>query len=371
MDTTDVEIRFYSSGHCNHCSDFKNDISLISNSSNQSEKLKNLLGTIKDRQKSKEFDVVIGISGGVDSTYLAYLTKEWGLRPLAVHFDNGWNAELAVQNIENILNKLEIELETVVVDWDEFKDFQRAYLKASVIDVEVLTDHGLVGALFKVADQNDVPYILMGMNNSTEGIMPKTWNFRAKNDATNLLDIIKQFGNVPVKSYPLMGYNQLKYYKHKGIKVYSPLNWVNFDKQESMEILKEKLNWRDYGVKHGESTFTKFYQGYILPTKFKVDKRRAHFSTLICSGQISRNEALKIIKIPVYTPDELEDDYEYVIKKLDFERTEFEALMEQAPRSHFNFATHWLSKVQYKVLPYLKPFKKILNPFVNRFKISE
>jgi N-acetyl sugar amidotransferase len=303
------------------------------------EKLQKLATQIKNAGKGKDYDCLIGLSGGVDSTYVAWLVKQLGLRPLAVHLDNGWNSELAVKNVENIVNKLEIDLFTLVVNWEEFRDIQLAYLKASVVDIEIVSDHAIFATMYKLAKEKNIGYIISGTNVVTEHIMPTSWLY-SKMDFANLKDIHRQYGKRKLKTYPFLDFKKYVYYS--GILKLNPisiLNYVPYNKKQIKEFIAKELHWRDYGGKHYESTFTKFYQAYILPKKFKIDKRKAHLSTLICSGQLTRQAALKELELPLYNEHELKSDLEYVTKKLGLTANEFELIMQQPVRTHESFKT--------------------------------
>jgi N-acetyl sugar amidotransferase len=319
------------------------------------------INQIKNDGKNKPYDCILGLSGGVDSSYLAYLAKKEGLRPLVVHFDNGWNSELAVKNIENIVRVLKFDLYTYVINWEEFKDLQLAYLKASVIDIEVITDHAIAATLYRLAAENNIKYFLSGYNIVTEGILPNAWVF-SKQDAENIKDIHKQYGNIPLKTFPLLTMAKKRYYSMlMKVESVTLLNYIDYNKNAVKELLMKELNWKDYGGKHYESVWTRFYQGYILPEKFKVDKRKAHLSTLICSGQMSKEEALEELKQPIYDANQLEIDKDFIFKKLGLTATQFSELMELTPQPHTNFKTE--SNSYFEKYPVLKPLKGIFNKF--------
>ncbi|MBS1488671.1 MAG: N-acetyl sugar amidotransferase [Bacteroidetes bacterium] len=325
------------------------------------EKLNELSNKIKADGKGKPYDCLIGLSGGVDSTYVAYLTKILGLRPLAIHLDNGWNSELAVMNIENIVKKLNIDLFTLVVDWEEFKDIQLSYLKASVVDIEVVSDHAIFATMYKLAKEKKIGYILSGTNVVTEHIMPPSWIY-SKMDFANLNDIHRQFGVRKLKTYPTFDFKKYVYYSAvlRLIPV-SILNYVDYNKAEVKKIISSELNWRDYGGKHYESIFTKFYQAYILPEKFKIDKRKPHLSTLVASGQLSREEALIELGKPLYSPEDLHRDREYVVKKLGLTDSQFNQMMQLPPRQHTDFKTDKHLKEKYmRLLQRTQKFRKML-----------
>ncbi len=310
---------------------------------------------IKADGKGRDYDVVVGVSGGVDSTYVALLAKELGLRVLAVHLDNGWNSELAVKNIESIVTKLGIDLYTYVIDWEEFRDIQLAFIKASVVDIELVTDHAIFATLYLQAGKHGVRHILSGTNVVTETTLPPNWIWH-KTDHVNIQDIHRQFGTVPLKTFPFMDWKVKRYYQAwKKIRQWSILNYVDYDKAAVKDRIIADLGWRDYGGKHYESIFTRFYQGYILPTKFGIDKRKAHLSDLIFSGQISREEALSELEQPIYDAEQQKIDRQFVLKKFGLSEEEFKAFMEQPPRPHTDFATEQGVFANY---PMLKPFRR-------------
>lgn len=334
MDTSDPNITFDDRGFCNHCNEYLEKTSKRSYQGKKSDiELAKLVEKIKRSGKHKDYDCVIGVSGGVDSIYTAYLAKQLGLRPLAVHMDNGWNSELAVSNIEKILNKLEIDLYTFVLDWETFRDLQLAFLKASVVEAETPTDIAIPAALHKVAEKYGIKYIFSGGNYATEGILPKYWHYNAK-DVKYLKAINKQFGKRSLKSFPSFGFEREIYYKLlKGIKMIYLLNYIPYNKQEAVSLLERKLDWRNYGGKHHESVYTKFIQSYLLTEKFGIDYRRATFSTQICSGQITRSEALAGLSKKIYDPLTMEEEKAYISKKLNIDITELEQIIKLPPRS--------------------------------------
>ncbi len=296
-------------------------------------KLNDIVAKIKRAGAGKDYDCLIGVSGGVDSTYVAYLTRELGLRPLAVHFDNGWNSELAVKNIENILNKLGIDLYTYVIDWQEFKSLQLAFLKASTPDAEIPTDHAIFALLFKIASEKNIKYILNGNNFATESVMPRTWSY-GHIDWKYVKAINRRFGSSRLDTYPKLTPLHFFYYTLlKRIRIVSILNYVSYRKQDAMELLQNKLGWKYYGGKHYESIYTRFFQGYILPVKFRIDKRKAHLSTLIFSGQMTREQALAELQHPAYPKELFKDDYEFVLKKLSLSEAEFAEVMALSPKT--------------------------------------
>jgi len=332
MDTSVPDIEFDAQGVCNYCRAaevrLKRELYL---GEEHAGKLEGLIEDIKRDGAGKPYDCIIGVSGGVDSSYVAYLLKhKFGLRPLAVHFDNGWNSELAVQNIERLLNELDIDLYSNVVDWDEFKDLQLAFLKSSVANSEIPTDHAIVALMYGMAAKQGVRYIISGGNLATESIMPDVWMHDAK-DLRFLKAIHRRFGTGPLKTFPMQGYLRLAWnVLVRRIRYVSILNYVDYDKEQAMRTLEEELGWRKYEAKHFESIYTRFFQGYLLPRKFKMDKRRPHLSSMIVSGQMSRTDALKELEQEPYSPSIAAEDTEYICQKFGLSPSEFNAIM-QAP----------------------------------------
>lgn len=339
LDTNDdPEIAFDQSGVCNHCATYDRvSESRLAGGNQRESRLEALLERIKAAGKKRDYDCVVGVSGGVDSTYVACLAKQYGLRALAVHCDNGWNSELAVKNIENIVKKLSFDLYTHVINWDEFRDLQLSYLKASVVDIEAVTDHAIVATLYQVAVKNKIKYILSGENIATEGLLPQHW-VHNKNDLINIKAIHRRFGSIRLKTYPTLGFRKnLLYQRLLGINYVAILDYVDYVKDDAKEIIIDELGWRDYGGKHYESIFTRFYQSYILPRKFSIDKRKSHLSSLICSGQMSREAALEKAGEEIIDNDLLGSDKEYVIKKFGLTAQSFEEIMALPIKRHTDY----------------------------------
>lgn len=363
----DAEILFDHNGICNYCHAYEEmEKQTVFKGDAGKQKLKAAVESIRKDGKGKPYDCILGVSGGVDSSYMAYLAKKEGLRPLIVHFDNGWNSELAVKNIENIISVLGFELYTYVMNWEDFKDLQRAYFKASVIDIEVPTDQLIFGALVKLARKYKIKYILSGWNTVTEAIMPKSWSYDRKSDAHNLLDIHRTYSKKKLRNLPIMGFWNsmwnLVFYK---IEIIPLLNYIDYNKKDIKDFLMQNLGWKDYGEKHYESIFTRFYQGYILPRKFNVDKRKAHLSTLINSKQITKEKALEELTKLSYDPVLQQQDKEYVIKKLEFTPQEFEEIMQASPRSHYDFKTDLiLWQRYYAALKLFGPVKPLMRRII-------
>jgi N-acetyl sugar amidotransferase len=357
MDTiADPDISFDSNGISNYYYEYKKAGAGLHTGEEGWRLLEGLAAEIKEAGKGQPYDCIMGLSGGVDSTYVAYLAKKLGLRPLAVHFDNGWNSELAVMNIENIISRLGFDLFTYVINWNEFRDLQLAYLKASVVDIEAITDHAIFATLYRLAGEKKVKYFLNGTNIQTENTLPKSW-IHSKSDHINIKSIHKAYGTLPLKTFPFSNARVKRYYQEvMGVRSVSMINYVEYNKQQVKQLIQTELGWRDYGGKHYESVWTRFYQGYILPEKFKIDKRKAHLSDLIFGGQMTKAEALEELAKPIYDPKQFKIDYEFVLKKLGLSATEFDAIIKDKPRSHYAFDYEKPIDLRY---PVLAPFKKI------------
>jgi N-acetyl sugar amidotransferase len=342
MDTSDPMIEFDENGNCKHCNSALELAKRTWFPNEYGEKLLDDIFTkIKAEEKEKEFDCIIGLSGGVDSSYMAYLAVKKGLRPLVFHVDCGWNSEPAVKNVENIVKKLNLELHTFVVNWEEMKDLQRSFFKASLPDQDIPQDHAIFAALYNFADKNKIKYVLNGYNFATESIMPTNWGYQAL-DYTHLKSVHDRFGERKLKDFPHINFFQryIYYTLIKRMKIIHPLNYIDYQKDKAIEILKNELGWQYYGGKHYESRFTKFFQSYYLPIKFNFDKRRGHLSSLIMSGQLSRDEALKIMQEERYTESDINFDLEFIAKKLDWTTEEFRAIINQVPAKHKDFASN-------------------------------
>lgn len=338
MDTSDPEITFDSKGFCNHCTEYLNNTYRRTYQFEVSEaKLTKIVEKIKKHGKKNKYDCVLGISGGIDSSYAAYVAKNLGLRPLAVHMDNGWNSEEAVKNIKYVCGKLGIDYQSYVLDWEEFKDLQLAFLKASIPEIETPTDIAIPAALHKIAAENNVKYVISGGNFATEGILPKIWHYDAK-DEKYLRTIYKLFGTKKLKTFPSFGYKKEFFYKYiKRIKMIYLLNYVPYSKKNAMQILEKELDWKYYGGKHYESKYTGFVQSYILFEKFNIDYRRATFSTQICSGEMTRQEALKELLNKPYDPIKIEEEKRYLCKKVGFSTDEFDKIMNAKPKTYNDY----------------------------------
>lgn len=342
MDTSDPEIVFDADGVCNHCTAaLKRMQRQLLPPPEREAALQGLVRKIKAEGKDLEYDCIIGVSGGVDSTTTAYHVKRLGLRPLAVHFDNGWDSELAVDNIKNTLEKLDIELFAHVVDWEEFRDLQISFLKASVANCEAPTDHGISALLFRMARKTGTRFILTGSNLVTEAIMPAAWG-HYNQDLKHLKALHKRFGRVPLRTMPTISLAEYCFYVLVcRIRFVPFLNYVDYNKQGAKRMLSEQFGWRDYGGKHYESVWTRFFQGHYLPRKFGYDKRRAHLSTLVVSGQMTRDHALAEMEKPSYDADLLRQDLDFVTKKFGLSMQEFNAILDASPRKATDYPSHY------------------------------
>ncbi len=342
MDTSDSKITFDARGRCEYCNNYYDNIRPNWHPDERGEReLQAQVDKIKREGQGRDHDCIIGISGGVDSSYVTYLAKaKFGLRPLLYHVDAGWNSQQAVNNIEKLVDGLDLDLHTEVVDWQEMKDLQLAFFKAQVPHLDTPQDHAFFAGLYNFAAKSGFKYILTGANYSTECVRePLEWHYHAS-DLRQLKDIHRRFGSRPLKSFPLSDIFTFKlYYRYvKGIQVVKPLNHVPFHKEEAMQELVDKFGWQKYAHKHYESRFTRFYEGYWLPTKFGYDKRRAHFSSLILTDQMTREEALEKIAKPAYDPEDLKQDFEYVATKLDLTVPELKAIMDGPNKTYRDYA---------------------------------
>lgn len=339
MDTTDSLIQFDEKGVCDHCNNFYNNILPDWHPDEDSAKeLESIVEQIKSDGRNHKYDCLIGLSGGADSSYLVYLAKEkLGLRPLVFCVDTGWNLDVANENINRLIKGLDLDLHTEVVDWEEMRDLQLAFFKSQVPSQDI-QDHAIFAALYNFAANNGFKYVITGANYSTECIRePIEWAH--VNDLTQIKDIHRKFGARPLKEFPMCGMFKYRlYYRYiKGMKIIQPLNLIPYVKEEAARELYDLFGWERYQNKHFENVFTRFYEGYWLPQKFGYDKRRAHFSSLIVTGQLTREDALEILKEPPYPTEDAMHDMEFVAKKLGITRAEFEELMKGKNKTHKDY----------------------------------
>ncbi len=357
MDNSAKEFEDYLDGRCIFCKKYDEIYSLDLHTKTTDQKLLNsFINKIKFKQRKNKYDVIIGLSGGVDSSYVAYLvTKKYGLRALAVHVDNGWNTELSVANIEKIVKKLDIDLYTEVLDWREFSDIQLSFLKSGISNIEIPTDHAIWATMIRTASKFNVPYIFAGNNVVSESIMPESWLYGSK-DFRLISSIQKQFGKFKLKTFPHLKMIDYVYFLIlKKIKWIPLLNYVDFNKAKAKEFLISDLKWRDYGGKHYESTFTRFFHSYYLIKKFGYDLRKSYNSALICSGQISREEALLDISKPPISESLKKQDINFVEKKFNLRSGELDKIINNRANN-------------YEVFPNQERFWHIFRPLISKFR---
>lgn len=338
MDTTDPDIRFDESGRCNHCDSLEKQLQQIRERNGAGEDyLKRIVQILKSKGKGRKYDAVLGISGGVDSCYAAWLLSQYGVRLLLVHMDNGWNSDEANANIKKVASALKLDYESYVLDWHQFRDAQLAFLKASVIEAETPTDVAIAAIVHKAAARHRVKFIIGGGNLATEGILPKQWHYDSK-DARFFKSVLNTFGSQKAKGFPLFGYQKEIFYKVvKGIRIIYPLNYIRFNKRETVLFLEKQIGWKYYGGKHHESRFTKFIHSYYLVKKFNIDYRKATYSSLITAGEMTRNEAVEILNIQPYKEEDISREMDFIAKKLGISRIELEEILASPPRSYNDY----------------------------------
>ena len=357
MDTTDPDIRFNAEGLCNYCVEFARNKALRKTSELKDKGLQfqTILSTLKAQVKTGEFDCVVGLSGGIDSSYLIFKMKDWGLNPLVVHIDTGWNTEQAISNIECVLKYTKFKLHTEVIRWDEMRDLQYAYLKSGVSNLDAPQDHIFASNLFKIALDNGIKFIFSGGNEVTEGVFPKAWHGSAL-DAKNLLHIHKLHGREKLEHYNTISFFEY-YFKFpfwNQIRIVRPLNYMNYSPKLAIKEMSQ-IGWKNYGRKHGESLYTKVFQNFILPLRFGYDKRKPHLSSLIMAGEITRQDAIKQLGETLYEPEELSQDLYYFRKKLEISESEFNEILNMPLVSH-SYYKNW--NLQLNMLKCLQGFLK-------------
>ena len=341
MDTTDSKITFDEKGICDHCTTYFKDILPNWHTDERGHKaLKEIIVKIKKEGEGKDFDCLMGMSGGIDSSYLLYVMKEiYGLRPLVFHVDAGWNSQIAVNNIERLVDGLGLDLYTEVINWEEIKDLQLAFFKSGVPHIDVPQDHAFFATMYKFVSKHKIKYILTGGNYSTECVRnPIEWMYY-QSDSIQLRDIYKKHGTGKLKDYPLTNIFWHKLYLPyvKKIKLIKPLDFVPYNKDEAMQLLVDKFGYQKYPQKHFESRFTRFYESYWLPKKFGYDTRKVQYSSLILTGQMTRDEALERLKYPAYDPETINQDFEYVATKLGISVEELQFYMDSPNKTYKNF----------------------------------
>lgn len=344
MDASVPGIRFDAAGVCNYCSEFlaRAGATVFAGAEQRDAALRELVGRVQRAGRGKRYDCVVGISGGVDSSFVLHRVIELGLRPLAVHMDNGWNSELAQHNIEQLVKRLNVDLYTHVIDWREYRRLMQAFFDADVVDVELLYDNAMTAVNLQQASAYGVRYLLTGVNQATEGMrMPLGWNW-FKRDRRNILAIWKRFGEGSrLRTFPAVGTLQYLYYTHaRGVRWISFLDFVHYSKPDALRLLQERYGYKPYPYKHYESVFTRFYQGYLLPTKFGIDKRRLHLGTLVASGQMTRDEALaQLAQSPYPSEEALQQDIAYFEKKMGWSGEQLRAYLARPGKPHAAYGT--------------------------------
>lgn len=355
MDTSDSKIKFDQDGVCDHCLGFKSSVQPNWHPDEKGATIfRGIISKIKASGKDKPFDCIMGMSGGLDSSYLLHLAvTEFGLRPLVFHVDGGWNTDLAVNNIQVLVDKLDLDLYTEVINWNEMRDFQLAFFKSGVPHIDIPQDHAFVATLYHFANKHRIKYILNGGNFSTECVRnPKEWLYYGT-DMAQLKDIHRQFGKVDLRTYPFSSIFFHKVYLRyiRGVQVIKPLNLMPYTKENASKVLAETYGWRPYPQKHFESRFTRFYEGYWLPTRFGYDTRRVQYSSLIQTGQMTREEALERLKQPAYEPATIDEDFEYIATKLGISVQELRAYHEMPLKTFKDYKNReWLFDLGAKTL---------------------
>lgn len=355
MDTSDPDIEFDSLGRCNHCRDYEQKIiEPESNNEKKSIEIDELTSRIKTHGKRGKYDCLIGISGGVDSCYVAYLCHKWGLNPLLMHMDNGWNTDVAVKNVKKVVDKLGLDYVSYVLDWREFREIQLGFLKSSIVDLEMPTDIAIAASQYQIASKHNIKYLISGGNYSGEGILPLSWGYHVLKDEKLYRHIVRRYTNTKIKKVPVVGLKGEIYYKFiKGIKTIYPLNYIDYNKDEAREFLKKEFGWQDYGGKHHESKITGFWQSFVMPTKYNMDYRRATFSSQIVSGQISREEALEKLKSSPFNEASIEKDKAYIAKKFGISIKELDNYLSLPPKTYKDFPND-KNKIEWFYKTYLK-----------------
>lgn len=341
MDTTDSKISFDEHGVCDHCRSFDRDVlpNWRTDQHGRSE-LEKIVVKIKKDGVGRDFDCIMGMSGGADSSYLLHIAvKEFGLRPLVFHVDGGWNSQIAVNNIDVMINKLGLDLYTEVINWEEMKDFQLSYFKSGLANIDVPQDHAFVATLYDFADRYKIRYILNGGNFSTECVRnPMEWLYYGT-DMAQIKDIIRRYGTIDLVTYPFSSVMRHKIYLRyiRKVQVVKPLNYVPYIKEEAMNMLEQEYGWQPYPQKHFESRFTKFYEGYWLPKKFGFDTRKVQFSSLILTNQMSRDEALLKLSEPAIADDEAKHEFDYIATKLGISSEELRSYFEGTNKTYKDY----------------------------------
>lgn len=364
MDTSDSRIHFDTNGICDHCNDFINNVKPNWNvDENSKYELAKIIEKIKIQGKDKEFDCILGLSGGVDSSYMLHIAvKEFGLRPLVFHVDGGWNSELAVHNIQMLVDKLGLDLYTEVINWEEMKDFQLSFFKSGLPHIDIPQDHAFVATLYNFAYKYNIKYILNGGNISTECVRNPMEFMYYGTDMIHLRDIISKYGTIKLETYPFSSVLRHKFFLRyiKGVKVIKSLNFMPYIKSEALELLEKEYGWKPYPQKHFESRFTKFYESYWLPERFGFDTRRIQFSSLILTGQMKREAAIEILKKPAYNPETIDDEFNFIATKLGITTLELKEYFKMPKKFYWDYKNQEkLFNIGAKILKFIGVEKSI------------
>jgi len=343
MDTTDPNIVFDEKGECNHCRSARQALAAIPKGKEAEAQLSEIVDMVKKGGKGKPYDCIIGLSGGADSSYLLHCAKDWGLRPLLFHVDGGWNSGVAEGNINKLIARLGFDVKEYKVDWEEMKDLQRAFLAAGVPNQDIPQDHLFFATLFRQCRKYGIRYWLSGSNLASESILPSAWGYSAM-DGEHVRAIHNQFGKKALNTFPVLSfYEYCRFFLDvnalRQIHALTPLDLLQYDIFQAKQILHDQYDWQDYGKKHCESRFTKYFQGYFLPTRFGFDKRKAHLSSLIVSGLLSREDACAEFANPPYQPEELANDTSYICTRLGYTSDEWIQLLSAPVHSHQDYGT--------------------------------
>jgi N-acetyl sugar amidotransferase len=339
MDTTDPDIKFDEQGVCNHCTSFQNRLSASGYTPGVSEKeWESYVEVIKQKGRGKKYDCIVGVSGGVDSCYVAVLCKNYGLRPLLMHMDNGWDTEIAVNNIKELAKNLGLDYYSYVLDCEEFREIQLAFLKASSVDLEMPTDVAILASIYEMAAKYDIQYIISGGNLSSEGILPLHWGYHGHKVMRMYNHIVRKYSSKRLRKVPAVGLIKESYYRFvKRIKTLYILNYVGYNKDEAKQFLMDRMGWKDYGGKHHESKITAFWQGYAMFSKFGIDYRKAILSSQVCLGQVTRDQALEILNTPAFDELKVDADKAYIAKKYGISVSDLDKYISDPPRSYVDF----------------------------------
>lgn len=364
MDTSDSKIVFDEKGVCDHCNDFYTNVKPNWNTDEKGRfDMQDIVAKIKKEGQSKDFDCILGMSGGVDSSYLLHLAvKELGLRPLVFHVDGGWNSELAVHNIQVMIDQLGLDLYTEVINWEEMKDFQLAFFKSGVPHLDIPQDHAFIATLYNFANKYNIKYILNGGNISTECVRNPMEFLYYGTDMAQIRDIRRQFCTNKMETYPFSPVLKHKFYLKyiKGVNVVKPLNYMPYVKEDALKLLADTYGWTPYPQKHFESRFTKFYEGYWLPERFGFDTRRVQYSSLILTGQLSREEALEKMKKPAYNPETIDEEFKYIATKLGITVEELRCYLKMPKKFYWNYKNQLsMFKIGAKILKFIGVEKSI------------